>query len=111
MIEILVLSDRNGHIRDITIKGHAGQAEAGRDIVCAAYSAIAQYVANTLVNIYKSKRVEIELEEGYFHLFVKDIKLDEVEKTIIKGLIAAAEGIALQYRPYVRFRKEVRVKW
>lgn len=111
MINILILTDRNGHVREITFKGHAGMAQTGRDIVCAAYSALAQYVANTLMNIYKSKRVDVKLEEGYFRLFVKDLKLDPVEKTIIKGLIDAAEGIALRYRPYVRFRKEVRVKW
>ena len=111
MIEVLVLTDRNGHIREITFKGHAGMAGVGKDIVCAAYSTLAQYVANTLVNIYRSKRVDIELEEGFFRLVVKDLQLDDVERVIIKGLVSAAEGIALQYRPYVRLRKEVRVKW
>ncbi len=111
MIDIRVLTDRNGHIREVTFKGHAGMSGTGKDIVCAAYSTLAQYVANTLLNIYRSKKVEIQLEEGYFRLFLKDLELDNVEKVIIKGLIEAAEGISLRYRPYVRFRKEVRVKW
>lgn len=105
------MSDRNGHIRQITFEGHAGMAESGRDIVCAAFSAIANYAADMLVNIYKTKKIEVELKEGYFNVLVKDIHLDDVEKTIVKGLVSAAEGIGMRYRPFVRIRKEVRVKW
>ena len=111
MIEVRILSDRNGHLRQIVFEGHAGMAESGRDIVCAAFSAIANYAADMLVNIHKTKRIEVDLKEGYFSALVKDIHLDEVEKTIVKGLVSAAEGIGMRYRPFVRIRKEVRVKW
>lgn len=42
MIHIQVWRDTAGHARRLLVKGHAGYAGHGQDIVCAAVSAIAQ---------------------------------------------------------------------
>ena len=60
----------NSESGSITLKltGHAGQAEHGQDIVCAAASILAYTVAQTLQFMYEEgnlkKKPHIKLEEG-----------------------------------------------
>lgn len=42
MIRIQVQRDEAGNVQHLSVKGHAGYAEHGEDIVCAAVSAIVQ---------------------------------------------------------------------
>ena len=48
MISISVVRDKDNFIREFTVEGHAGYAEAGSDIVCSAISAIAYTAAGAL---------------------------------------------------------------
>jgi len=48
MIKANIIRDRNGLIWGFTIKGHSGFAEKGKDIVCAAVSALAYTAAGAL---------------------------------------------------------------
>lgn len=41
MIKVHIVRDKEGFIWEFTVEGHAGAARTGRDIVCAAVSAIA----------------------------------------------------------------------
>ncbi|HEX9063071.1 MAG TPA: ribosomal-processing cysteine protease Prp [Clostridia bacterium] len=42
MISINIIRDKKGFIWQFTVEGHAGQAERGYDVVCAAVSAVTQ---------------------------------------------------------------------
>lgn len=62
MIKIVIKTDESTKtITSIEVKGHANSAEYGKDLVCAAVSAIITGGANALTeDIY-----DIELKEGY----------------------------------------------
>ena len=45
MIEVTVRKDR------ITVSGHAGYAEAGKDIVCAGVTALTQSLVSSLIEL------------------------------------------------------------
>lgn len=83
MITIKISRDSEGYIREFTIKGHAGFDEYGKDIVCAAVSAIAYTAAGALnelagVGNYSEK-------SGYMNCSVpKDM---EQEKRKVAGII------------------------
>ena len=44
----------NGSLTGFTVRGHAGWAQAGKDIVCAAVSSAALMTANTLTEVLKA---------------------------------------------------------
>ena len=57
MIEVKRGTDR------ITIKGHAGYADAGNDIVCAAVSALAQTLIRSIEDLTETK-IEYDISSG-----------------------------------------------
>ncbi len=61
MVEVCLLVDGEGRYRGLTVEGHAGYDQAGRDIVCAAISAVVQTALmglERLVPDYGSSRVD-----------------------------------------------------
>ena len=48
MIQVNILRDRNEVVKGIDINGHAGYAEYGQDVICAAVSALVLNMANSV---------------------------------------------------------------
>ena len=64
MVNITYMSDpTENHIR-LIIKGHAGQAEKGKDLVCSAVSILTHTVAENVRRLCKHHIGYISLEEG-----------------------------------------------
>lgn len=51
----------------LTIDGHAGYAEKGKDIVCAAVSALAQGLVHSL-SVLTDDETSVEVEDGHIKL-------------------------------------------
>ena len=59
---------REGRPRGFTVSGHAGYAEAGSDIVCAAATSAVQLVCNTITDVLcEEAQVSVEAV-SYTHL-------------------------------------------
>ena len=54
MIQVNILRDRNEVVKGIDINGHAGYAEYGQDVICAAVSAPVSY---THLDVYKRQHL------------------------------------------------------
>ena len=67
MITAVFTKDTEGHIYSFTISGHAGYADEGQDIVCAAVSALS---INTINAIEKLTKTPLQYEEGADGLLV-----------------------------------------
>ncbi|MCD8120237.1 MAG: ribosomal-processing cysteine protease Prp [Lachnospiraceae bacterium] len=63
MIRVVFYRNSNGTWKGFSVKGHAGYAEAGKDIVCAAVSAL---VINTLNSLeaFTDDSVLTEMKDG-----------------------------------------------
>ena len=73
MIKIVIKRDvRSDKITQIEVKGHANSAPYGKDLVCAAISAILTGGMNTL----NDKEYDFKLEEGDAHIKALDIPSD-----------------------------------
>ena len=48
MVRVTILKDQKGHFRGLEITGHAGYADKGEDIVCAAVSVLTINTVNSL---------------------------------------------------------------
>lgn len=79
---------------EMTVRGHAGYAPAGQDIVCAAVSA---NLYTMLENLPETKRVHVVWEPGNVRIFVPGRRARRVMDMTMKGL----QAIARQYPDYV----------
>ena len=86
-----------------TVKGHAGYAEEGEDIVCAAVSSAVYMTVNTLTEIFGVKDTS-RVKDGYLHF---EISGNETARDIIKGLKLHISGLADEYPDYVTVTTEV----
>ena len=95
MIQVNILRDRNEVVKGIDINGHAGYAEYGQDVICAAVSALALNMANS---------VETFTDGGSFSFSFPD-KISSESQLLMKSLILGLENIRDEYgAEYIKFR-------
>ena len=98
LIEIM---QRNG---SITIKGHAGYAPQGQDIVCAGISALLQtFVAS--VDKLTDDTIKSDMRAGETVIEYKD--LSEQGQLLMKSFFLGCEMIAATYPDYVKMAQAV----
>ncbi len=103
----IVLTKKDGEIKKVEIKGHAGYAKYGRDIVCSAVSSIASAALMGLME-FCTRKVEYVKEDGYLVFTVPEaesaeekIRTDAILKTMELGLRDVQEG----YRAFVKMEE------
>ena len=89
MIKIKIGHASNNQVNFLEVKGHANSAAYGKDLVCAAVSAVITGGFNTLRN---SKDYELRLDEGYA-LFKADSQLDAHDEVVIETIICGLTTI------------------
>ena len=86
------------------LSGHAGYADSGEDIVCAAVTSAVQFSANALTDIVSAK-VDVRVEENLIALAVKDIADERTEccaQAILEALWLHLKILSEQYRGPIR---------
>ncbi len=107
MIKVTVLTD-SGQNRGLEMKGHAGRASHpldDQDLVCAAASALAINMVNSVEHFTDDTfSAEIGEEDGYFHFFL-DKPFSPESELLLNSLIFGLEDLADTYRePYLTIR-------
>lgn len=106
MTHIKLYKDVNGNILGWQVKGHAGYAEPGHDIVCSAISTITQATIIQM-NMYKLKFSKVVsngfmmvmLDKGYEPLLVEQFPLITMHIVL--------EEIVEQYPEYVQLKEVI----
>ena len=101
MIRATLLT-RESRLCGFEIQGHAGQAEQGRDIVCAAVSSAAYLTANTLTEVCGC-RATVRESEG--RLSVRISSEEEAAQIPLQGLRLHLEGLTAQYPQYIQLQQ------
>lgn len=78
----------------ITVSGHANYAEAGKDIVCAAVSALVQGLYHSLQAL-TSDRISCRFSDGNFTIGYED--LSEAGKLLVDSFFIAVSDISRTY--------------
>ena len=60
MISVSIKSNNEKRYLRLRVKGHSNQSERGKDIICASASILAYTVAQTIKDMGKDKKLEIE---------------------------------------------------
>lgn len=100
---ITVKLEYKGKNAVIEIKGHAGYAESGNDIVCAAVSTACILSANLVEKLSsKDKLLDVVCDDGYFLLNVSST--DFTTKTIFENLVDTLDELQKQYPKYIKYK-------
>ena len=100
MIKIDV-NKENDDYKSIRIKGHAGYAENGYDIVCASVSSIAITTINAILSIDKDSIIYSE-EDGLIELGV--LKSSDIVNKLLDNMVNMLEELKEQYKKYIEIR-------
>lgn len=93
MIEVSVRKDR------ITVSGHAGYAEAGKDVVCAGVTALTQTMIKSMADLTEDK-IEYEVSLGRADIYYGD--LSEAGKLLVDSFFIGICQIVDEFPDYVR---------
>lgn len=94
MIEVDVRKD------GITISGHAGYAEAGKDIVCAGVTALVQGLIRSMESL-TSDQIQYDITPGRADIHFKD--LSEAGKLLVDSFFLGICLIADDFPEYIKF--------
>lgn len=78
----------------LTVGGHAGYAETGNDIICAAVSALAQGLIHSLEAL-TDDRISYQIRDG--HIGMQYENLSEQGKLLIDSFFIAVSDIQMTY--------------
>ena len=85
----------------ITLDGHAGYAEPGKDIVCAAVTVLVQTMVHS-IEALTDDRLEYTVSPGKFELEIKN--LSEKSKTLVDSFFIGICKIAEEFPEHVKVR-------
>lgn len=109
MIRIEIYRTLQGEINGFQVKGHAGMAEKGQDIVCAAVSVLTQTVVLGLTK-YLGLQPKVKRKDGYLACLLsqrEQIETDTVQ-AIFETMALGLEEIVGQYPDFVRMEEHRR---
>ncbi|MDQ0204409.1 ribosomal-processing cysteine protease Prp [Pectinatus haikarae] len=90
MIKITVLRNADHKTTGLLITGHAEFASHGRDIVCAAVSALAQSVILSLLEHVQAK-IDFNVKSGHLNLILQDPPTELTEAVFSVALLGFRE--------------------
>ncbi len=83
----------------ITVSGHSGYEERGKDIVCASVSSI---VITTINGIIEIDNDAIDYSDLDNKIVIRIIKEDEIVNKLIKNMILLLESLEKDYKDYIK---------
>ena len=86
-------------LNGITVDGHAGYAEHGKDIVCASVSVLTQNLINSIEALTKD-RISYEVTPAQIHIDYEN--LSEKSKLLIDSFFIGVSEIQRAYPKYVQ---------
>ncbi|MGN6713552.1 hypothetical protein SAMN02745136_00186 [Anaerocolumna jejuensis DSM 15929] len=102
MITLSVYKDADGKITGFRSTGHAGFAESGQDIVCAAVSALVINTVNS-IETFTSDTFDLKEEEGMIDFRIVSKPCNE-STLLLNSLFLGINGIREDYgKKYIKF--------
>lgn len=105
MIELDIYRDGRGMINAYRVRGHAGYAASGSDIVCSAISALTQAPLVGLERHLKLKPAYKADQEGGVLEVALTSAPDALTQAILETMRYGAESVARQFPQHVRIRE------
>lgn len=106
MIRVDLYLNQQGEIQSFEVKGHAGYAPKGEDIVCAAVSALTFGTVNAITELLAVPlAVEMEEEGGFLHCTVPSGLAQDVQEKVqllLQGMHLSLRSIEQEYGRHLK---------
>jgi large subunit ribosomal protein L27 len=104
MIEVNIFEEPSGRIQSYEMKGHANFAEYGKDLVCAAASAVSFGAVNAIISLTgKTPEILQGAEGGYLNVtFPESKENDHDTQLILKAMIVSLQTIEQDYGQHIK---------
>lgn len=106
MIKISLHYNNQGDLWRFVLDGHAGYADHGQDIVCAAVSMIVINTINSIDSFTEEPSLlSQDEEEGYIDCTFRDIKVNKGSQEailLLKSMVLGLRSIKEQYGEYIQ---------
>ncbi len=99
MIRFKVERNKQGDIVSLEVNGHAGYAESGSDIVCAAVSTAVQMTING-IEFQQLADISYSVNDGYLICEIPE-KREHGANLLLNSLMITIYEIAKQYKKYL----------
>lgn len=109
MIHVNVQRNTTRQITFFSVEGHAGFAEAGQDIVCAAVSAVTFGTVNALEKLLSVQLVAESDERGVLRCqvpFIPDPETKARAQLLLEAMLSALEDISAEYGEFVQIHDD-----
>lgn len=83
----------------ITIKGHAGYDDKGKDIVCASVSSIVITTINAIIEINPEAIDYSDLDN---EIIIRKLKEDDIVNKLLNNMILLLESLEKDYKEYIK---------
>lgn len=97
MINVIVFV-RNGKYKGLEVSGHADFAKEGKDIVCAAVSALTLNLANS-IECFCDDNFAVDSSDGFFKLILND--RSDKSGLLLDACILGLIDIGEEYNDYI----------
>lgn len=94
MIKAVFYKDKEDKITSFIVEGHAGYAPSGRDVVCAAVSALVVGTINGL-EVLTAATFDTAVSHGFTKVDVKE--LTTYSNVLLNSMLLSLEGIQEEY--------------
>ena len=104
MITVLVTKEQSGRIHSFEMSGHANFAEHGKDLVCAAASAVSFGAVNALITLTgETPEIQQGADGGYLNVtFPTSKKNDYDSQLIVQAMIVSLQTIEQDYGQHIK---------
>ncbi|WP_054956371.1 ribosomal-processing cysteine protease Prp [Paenibacillus dakarensis] len=107
MITVQISRKEDGLIHGFEVKGHAGYAAHGQDIVCAGVSSVTVGTVNSIESL-TGISMETKMKGGFLSGIVPPVKDELVSgqvQLLLESMVVMLQGIADSYREYIQIQE------
>ncbi|KAB2495642.1 ribosomal-processing cysteine protease Prp [Priestia endophytica] len=105
MVKVVLSRNEAGHITSFEISGHADFAEHGKDLVCAAVTAVSFGTVNAIISLCDTMPgLEQGEDGGYFNCLIPEDLEEDVARNVqllLEGMVVSLETIERDYGQYI----------
>ncbi|HJV44299.1 MAG TPA: ribosomal-processing cysteine protease Prp [Bacillota bacterium] len=104
MITIVVKRQPSGDVQSITIDGHAGFDDPGKDIVCAAVSGISFGMLNAVDRLLGVELPVQQGDSGFLHWELPELESEKHQRIqlLMDAMVASLRSVAIEYGKFVK---------
>ncbi|GKV68773.1 hypothetical protein NCCP2716_12710 [Sporosarcina sp. NCCP-2716] len=103
MIQLTIEKQSSGRIVSFEMSGHADYAEHGKDLVCAAASAVSFGAVNALITLTGiTPVIEQGAEGGYLKVVLPETGDDHDQQVIVRAMIVSMQTIEQDYGQFIK---------